>query len=880
LSAITKWESECREGRINSEFRGIYARLNDSPDVKSLIAEIGKDIRPVVDELNDLFKSVCLNLNAAFATDTRLSIGLVDLRDRLRQWQADPESLSRWVNYFVRQRRVKSEGMAQLATQISSGQIAASVAVASCEMAYYEELIRDCFRSHPEIAEFNGTSHEQLLNKFKVLDKARIDLARQEVALAHFGQLPTAGSGVGEVGLVRREIQKKRRHLPIRRLLAQAGRAVQAIKPVFMMSPISVAQYLEPGAIDFDLLLIDEASQVRPVDALGAIARAKQIVVVGDSKQLPPTRFFQRAGEDGVDDVEASELHAGDMESILGLCCAQNVAQRMLRWHYRSRHHSLIAFSNHEFYEDRLHVVPSPGEPGRGQGLAFQHVPEGVFDRGGSATNRTEAQLVAEAVMTHAQEYPNKSLGVGAFSVKQRDAILDELELLRRADPSLENFFATATAEPFFVKNLENIQGDERDVIFVSVGYGKDSSGYMAMRFGPLSNEGGERRLNVLITRAREYCCVFSSIRSEDIDLARARSRGAQSLKSFLKYAETGLLDTGTFTGRGYDSEFERQVAQALTQQGYETHPQVGVAGFFIDLAVVDPEKAGRYLLGIECDGANYHRSRSARDRDRIRESVLQDRGWVIHRIWSTDWFHRPEEELRKTLAAIEAAKIEWASRANGANNQPTELTVEQVEITRREYDGSEYEGDERCLAQPYVVASFHIGTSQEIHEVVALELAKVVIRIIEIEGPVHGEEIARRVTQLWGLQRTGSRIREAVARALRVAARKSGISRDGNFYSLRDLTDIPIRDRGNADSATLRKPEMIPPVEIRKAVSAILEVHLGAANDEVVTEAARLFGFRSTSARLRRAIEREIQSMLENCTLDERMGQLYVASS
>jgi len=480
-------------------------------------------------------------------------------------------------------------------------------------------------------------------------------------------------------------------------------------------------------------------------------------------------------------------------------------------------------------------------------------------------------------VMTHAREYPDRSLGVGTFSVSQRDAILDELELLRRADPSLEHFFVTATAEPFFVKNLENIQGDERDVIFISVGYGKDSSGYMAMSFGPLQNEGGERRLNVLITRSRECCCVFSSIQSDEIDLARARSRGAQSLKSFLKYAETGLLETGSFTGRDHDSEFERQVAKALAQHGYETHPQVGVAGFFIDLAVIDPEKPGRYLLGIECDGANYHRSRSARDRDRIRAIVLKDRGWVIHRIWSTDWFHRPEEELRKTLAAIEAAKIEWTSRTDDANRQPTESTIEQTEIARRKCDGDECESNGCLPTQPYVVASFRISASQEIHEMLTSELARVVSKIIEVEGPVHGEEITRRVTQLWGLQRTGSRIREAVRLALRAVARESGISHDGNFYSLRNITEVPVRDRGDVEYTTLRKPEMIPPVEIRKAVVALVQAHLGVAEDEAVTEAARLFGFKSTSSRLRRVIQREIQSMLKNHTLNERNGKLYV---
>jgi len=881
LSEIANWEKECLEAKIDPRFRQIFAALDAEADLKSLLRQIGDDLRPVVDELRELFGSLQLNLTGAFGQSDLLAIPLSDLAARIRCWQTAPEALSRWVAYYVRNLRIASAGLAGLAAEIESGQTPASEAVARCEMAYYEEVIRDAFRRHPELGTFDGQSHEQLLRKFQELDRKRIDLARQEVAMAHFERLPRGGSDVGEVGLVRREIQKKRRHLAIRKLLAQAGRAVQAIKPVFMMSPISVAQYLEPGAIEFDLLLIDEASQVQPVDALGAVARCKQIVVVGDSKQLPPTRFFSRMlGEDGQEETDQDEIQAGDMESILGLCCAQGVAQRMLRWHYRSRHHSLIAVSNHEFYEDRLHVVPSPGKPGRGQGLAFHLVEQGVFDRGGSRTNREEARAVAQAVMAHARQCPDKSLGVGTFSVSQRDAILDELELLRRADPSLEHFFVTATAEPFFVKNLENIQGDERDVIFISVGYGKDASGYMAMNFGPLSNEGGERRLNVLITRARECCSVYSSIVADDIDLNRARSRGAHALKTFLKYAQTELLDTGCASTRDHESEFERQVAVALAAQGLETHPQVGVAGFFIDLAVVDPDTPGRYLLGIECDGANYHRSRSARDRDRLRQAVLEDRGWILHRIWSTDWFHRPDEELKKTLAAIEAAKIEWASGGNGNRDEPPQPILEPVEIHRSECDGDGCRNDGCCSSEPYVVASFTIRTSQEIHEVPASELARVVAKIIEIEGPIHREEIARRVTQLWGLQRTGKRIRDAVSRALRVASQSASIRRDGDFLAHNGPLEVAVRDRSEVSCTTLRQPKMLPPVEIRKAVAAIVEVHLGVERGEAVTEAARLFGFRSTSAQLRQVIDREVDWLVAQHVLDERNGKLYVNES
>ena len=879
LSVIADWEAACRKANVDTRFREIMSTLGPARDIKSLLRRIGQDLKPFVAELQDLIASVQLNLMAAIGVSNPLEVPFRELAARLRQWQESSEELSRWVAYHVRRCRIQSSGMRELAAEIDAGRISASEAVSCCELAYYEELIRDTFAKDQTLATFEGASHQQVIEKFRSLDKERINLARHEVALSHFEKIPKADSDVGEVGLVRREIQKKRRHLPIRKLLANAGRAVQAIKPVFMMSPISVAQYLEPGVVDFDLLLIDEASQVEPTDALGAIARARQIVVVGDSKQLPPTRFFARFVDDDGQDGSASDgVQATDMESILGLCAAQGVLPKMLRWHYRSRHHSLIAVSNHEFYDDRLYVVPSPAKPLPGQGLVFRFVEQGEFDRGGSATNRTEAQCIAKAVMDHARKCPDRSLGVGTFSVAQRDAIVDELELLRRSDPSVESFFATGVAEPFFVKNLENIQGDERDIIFISVGYGKDASGYMAMNFGPLSNDGGERRLNVLITRARDACAVFSSIVANDIDLVRARSRGAAALKAFLKYAETGLLDTGSATGRGYDSEFERQVATALAEQGYETHPQVGVAGFFIDLAVVDPDVPGRYLLGVECDGANYHRARSARDRDRLRATVLEDRGWIIHRIWSTDWFHRPQEQLRKTVGAIEQARVTWASRSQSGISHEGSPAAEDMAINRADLGDNCCDGNGCAASRPYVMATFQVQTSQEIHEVPDLSLARVVAKIVAIEGPIHCDEIARRVTKVWGLQRTGRRIRDAVLRVLPVACRTADIRKHGDFYSSSEQTEAIVRDRSGVTAATLRDPDMLPPSEIRQAVLIVVRAALGVERDAAATEVARLFGFRSTSTQLRQIIDREIGEMVREQRLVERNGTLYVS--
>ena len=329
-----------------------------------------------------------------------------------------------------------------------------------------------------------------------------------------------------QLRVLQREIEKKARHKPIRKLIHEAGSIIQELKPVFMMSPLSIANYLAPDSVEFDLVVFDEASQVRPVDALGALFRARNAVVVGDRQQLPPSRFFDRMVESGDDDSAEEESVTADIESILGLFASKGAPSRQLHWHYRSRHESLIAVSNREFYDNNLVVFPSPDAGREENGLRFHHLPDSVYDRGGSRTNPEEARAVVDAVMQHAIQNPELSLGVAAFSQAQARAIDDHLEIRRRQDDSAEEFFSSHPEEPFFVKNLENVQGDERDVIFISVGYGRDATGQVSHNFGPLNNQGGGRRLNVLITRAKRQCHVFTSLSADDIDLA-ARPRNS-----------------------------------------------------------------------------------------------------------------------------------------------------------------------------------------------------------------------------------------------------------------------------------------------------------------------------------------------------------------
>ncbi len=534
--------------------------------------------------------------------------------------------------------------------------------------------IEAAWRERPVLAEFDGVAHQDVVDRFRRLDEEQFAHNRARVALKHWEGVPRDGAG-GQMGVLLREFEKKRRHLPVRKLMQRAGAAIQAIKPVFMMSPLSIAKFVPPGSVRFDLVIFDEASQVRPVDALGAIMRASQAVVVGDSKQLPPTTFFDRIADE--DDEDADHSLTSDLESVLGMFCAQQAPQRMLRWHYRSRHESLIAVSNAEFYDGRLVVFPSPDKGRENSGLSLAGDSESFYKGGaGGRVNRGEAKAVARAAMRHARDEPGQTLGVAAFSVAQARCIEDELEILRRGDPSAEAFFSEHPEEPFFVKNLENVQGDERDVILISVGYGRTEDGRMSMNFGPLNNDGGERRLNVLITRARRRCVVHANFDADHLDLRRTSSRGVQALKKFLYYARTGQLDVPTATGREADSPFEEAVASALRARGHQVEHQIGSAGFFVDLAVVDPARPGRYLLGIECDGATYHSARSARDRDRLRQQVLEGLGWTIHRIWSTDWFMRPERETDRAEEAIIRVAEQAASRRRTAGTVRGEDTA------------------------------------------------------------------------------------------------------------------------------------------------------------------------------------------------------------
>ena len=811
-------------------------------------------------------KTLALDTSNAFGGDDgKLEV----LIERSSVWLSDMESLSRFIAFAARGRALAALGAAGMVDNIHAGTLDAASVLAELDGAYSLVLRDALFTAWPELRGFEGLSQDSRVTEFRKLDLASLDLAKAQIAAQHADGRPKGAAGIGPLGVLNGELAKKRAHLPIRVLLEKAGPAIQQLKPVFMMAPLSVAQFLKPGAVDFDLLVMDEASQIEPVDALGAVARVKQLVVVGDERQLPPTAFFKKlTGEDEREDDDDLTLQARDAESILDLCLAKGAPYRLLSWHYRSKHQSLIAVSNREFYDNRLFIVPSPYDAIAGMGLKF-HKHDKPYDKYGK--NPGEAEVIVKAILDHAERNPSETLGVATFSVEQRSEILQQLEKARRSRPDLESFFSADSVEPFFVKNLENIQGDERDVIFISATYGRNSEGVLNQRFGPLNREGGERRLNVLISRAKLRCEVFCNFSGADIDLERSPSRGIAALKMYLTFAETGHFGQGEAAGDGHDSAFEQAVCAKLRGLGHDVKTQIGASGFRVDLAIADAAVPGRFVLGIECDGAQYHASRSARDRDRLRQQVLEAHGWIIHRIWSADWYLRPKEELRRMEAAIQSAKDTWRGRDVAGYQMPRAVPLS-FDVAQGE-DGpvmtASIGREPAAPANLYHEVSFVVARTVEPQDLPLGRMVEIVTRIVTAEGPVHGDEIAARIRALWDLPRLGAKVKGAVAQAVEQAA-IAGLIDGGPFYTA-PAQAITVRDRSKVASQGLRKPDMLPPVEIDQAIVTTVADNFGATVDELVVAVARAFGFSATSPALRAVLETRIARLVETGLLVEK---------
>ncbi|TAM60206.1 DUF4011 domain-containing protein [bacterium] len=566
------------------------------------------------------------------------------------QWASRSAYLS--ASLRTKERRLRELGAAAFLRELSGDKPNASDWVRMFEKAWFQSQLDHLFATDPVLSTFKGATHRVYVDKFRRLDSARLAQSAVRVRRAAAENYINAlNANRLQYTTVRLELEKKSRHMPVRKLVASAPDVLMAITPCIMASPLSVSQLL-PAQVLFDVVIFDEASQVLPEDAVPAIIRGKHTVVAGDQRQLPPTTFFALTDRD--EEEEESDSAASGMESILDLMSGF-VEPRPLEWHYRSRDETLIGFSNHYVYEDRLLTFPGVG----GRDPAVQHVyVTPVLADGQELSSSAEVKRVVELIIEHAETRPRESLGVIAMGIKHARRIDEYLQNERRLRPDLDDFFSENRLESFFVKNLERVQGDERDAIILSIGYGPDRSGKMVYRFGPLLFSGGERRLNVAVTRAKNRITVVSSFRHAELDPQRLRSLGSNLLGRYIQYAEsngTNLGREGPVMGAEINA-FEADIAEALKAEGLDLVPQYGVSNYRIDFAVRHPAKPGRFLLAVECDGASYHGSPTARDRDRLRQQHLEALGWRFHRIWSTDWFHNRAEEIDRAKAAYAAA--------------------------------------------------------------------------------------------------------------------------------------------------------------------------------------------------------------------------------
>lgn len=604
------------------------------------------------------------NLDAGLwcGTDSFANAPLNQLLDRNQRAAKHVSALRDYLNFLLAEDAACDQGIGPVLAVYSAVNRDYDHLSQAVEFVFYRSAAEAVLNADPQLRRHSGATHQELRKQFRALDREYLELRREQLASTLAERPCPGGNSYGpvaeltEYALIARIAGQTRPRIAVRDLVRRAGKAMQALKPCWMMSPMSVAQYLEPGKLKFDIVIMDEASQIRPEEALGGIARGEKAVIVGDQMQLPPTPFFQKlsTGEATDNDEFEEEMK---QDSVLEAAAGRFHPSRRLKWHYRSEHASLIAFSNAEFYDNQLVAFPSPYYDHPEYGVSLVQT-GGIYEAG---ANLREGGAVVDAAIEFMKSCPNQSLGIVAVNAKQAEFVREELDRRVALDAVAAAFVQRwePTLESLFVKNLENVQGDERDVIFISTVYGKDRNGSFYQRFGPINGVYGHRRLNVLFTRAKKRVRVFTSMSPEDIQ-EEGKHWGVKVLKGYLQFARDGIAVTATALGE-CESEFEQWVLQVLRSHGYEGVPQVGVCGYRIDIAVRHPSKPGTFLCGVECDGATYHSARSARERDRLRQEILEKYGWKLYRIWSTDWFRNPSLQTKQLLTYLQQLHPEAA---------------------------------------------------------------------------------------------------------------------------------------------------------------------------------------------------------------------------
>lgn len=821
LSSAVKNDADTLAPQIESaqSIREAIATLGEDDLIIQVLHTIPEIPGPTRRESAAAFRKALQAFRDAWAEYTRLagitpaeedSFSMIsDAAAEARRVQSRRTALKPWTAWLAVRQRADQLGLSAFVEALQAGSLQPDDAVARFRLAYARWWLPGAVDRREPLRAFQRLMHEGAVTEFSRLDDLARDAAAPRARHAVLHGLPPSDEvpRKSELGLLRHQMRLKRPSKSIREVISGMPETFGKLAPCLLMSPLSIAQYLPADQALFDVVVFDEASQIATWDAIGAIARGRQTIIVGDPKQLPPTNFFGRT--DGDEDNEELEDHEKDLESILDEAQASGLPTLQLNWHYRSRHESLIAFSNWNYYGN--HLVTFPAAESADRGVSLRHVEGALYDRGKSRTNRQEAEaIVAEAVARMRRclrrpEAERLTYGVVTFNSQQQELIQDLFDDAQRRHPELEWFFADDRIELTVVKNLENVQGDERDVMMFSITFGFDAAGKFPIDFGAINRDGGERRLNVAVTRARRELVVFASFLPEQLRAERSTARGVQDLKAFLEYAEKGpQAIAARIEGiqEEHDSPLEEAVAAALDARGWRIDPQVGVSGFRIDLGVVHPDKPGAYLAGVECDGATYHRAAVARDRDKTRQQVLENLGWTICRVWSTDWWYDPETAIERLdghlTERLQQSRDEEAHAAERAaideeQNAAVAAPIEAVDESSKNAgsaswadantEGADAESEELAASLQLIAqqaSQQHLRTYSRIDpgdarahqdrffdESYSDALKRMAMSVLESHGPIRDDVLVREVARAHGFGRTGSRIKQRVLELL-----------------------------------------------------------------------------------------------------------------
>ena len=780
--------------------------------------------------------------------DEYLALSIKYLAGRITSCAENIDDLETWIDYRSGREELVRLGLAEYLKIVENKPIKSENIVPAFKKRFFSLWLDSIYAEYPAVAKFRRTAHEDLISEFADLDKLQLDIARARIKAGIINSLPALDTFTsGEVNVLKRELSKQRKIMPIRKLFNKIPNLLLTLKPCLMMSPLSVSQFLESDCYQFDTVIFDEASQVKTENAIGAIFRGKQVIIAGDSKQLPPTNFFEVTTNDGDFDTEYD-----DEEELLDTSILEEalfLPNKELRWHYRSRHEHLIAFSNSRIYKNKLVTFPSNTENVPDWGVEYIYVEGGVYNgKGNPRGNVVEAQEVFRHIKTH----PERTLGVITFGVVQEFAIESAINKMRQQNPEYEAFFAEDREEAFFVKSLENVQGDERDTILFSIGYAKDGSGKMAMRFGPLSMSGGERRLNVAVTRAKYNIKLIGSILPTDIDTERVSQEGPKLLRKYIEFAMRGievLQNESGVSGGGMqaDAPFEESVCQFLLSKGYGVSMRVGCSDYKLDMAVKHPDVEGVFILGIECDGATYYSTRTARERNRLRDYVLEMMGWKIYRIWSTDWIKDNAKEKEKLLKAVESAIFSFNGNAVCAKKAaPVEEEGSMLSVSEKDV--------------PVVAGGFEEYNEYDITQNKSryIVMDQVVLDMIKLEQPVHFDVICQRLCKLMGREKVTSVVQNSILTVLKRNDRK--LLHTDDFYCLANgVSDYKVRTAGS------RQIKYISGDEISKGILHVLQNNIGMTTQELVTETAKAFGFKRIGPNIEENIKYAMDYLVQN---------------